>query len=87
MQPGIPAQASDQRGIARLISRRQHGAERWRRRGFVRREKNELTRWDPQSSAKDSGFGGRGGRLTGGTRQVVNTSASSAGWAAQSWAG
>jgi hypothetical protein len=40
--------------------------------------------WDPRSSARDSGFGGRRGRLTGGTRQAVSTSMSSAGWAAQS---
>jgi hypothetical protein len=44
-------------------------------------------RWAPQSSARDSGFGGRDGRLTGGTRQAVSTSTSSAGWVAQSWAG
>ena len=40
--------------------------------------------WDPRSSARDSGFGGRRGRLTGGTRQAVSTSMSLAGWAAQS---
>jgi hypothetical protein len=40
--------------------------------------------WDPRSSARDSGFGGRRGRLTGGTRQAVSTSMSSVGWAAQS---
>jgi hypothetical protein len=55
-----------------------YGAERWRCRGFVMKEKNELTTWDPHVSD--------GARLTQGVHQSAgHTLARDVGW--RFWAG